>query len=1169
MRIGLKFLFEEEVIMNQGTILGRQTGRWIILAVLVAALGALLFLLPGGLVQAQDSTTIEYTENSTDVVVTLTAGDPEGATPITWSLPAFDADPDGAGDLEAADAQDNSDFKISQDGVLEFRISPNFEGAVDSDTDNTYNVVVQATDGDTGDPMDTRSWFKVTVNVSDLEEEGSIKLRPNTQQFTALLQPQVGVQINSANLMDSDGASSTDRGTSGIEDATYQWYRTTSKSATGTPISSTVEGSTGTESTYAPVHLQGGNTDVGKYLRVVATYEDGRGGGKTATAVSMYQTIGAIGDNSAPSFTDGAITTRGVREDAEKDVNIGFPVAATDPEAEEKLTYWLTAGVDANMFSIDAATGQLKTKDALDREADPSHEVMVNVTDSSGDAAMNQDTIAVTINVLQADERPIVTGTGAPTAAVIEIELMEGETDLDDTDTDPATGDDDFFTATDPEGGTITFSLDGADKDLFELNDLATPDAGTKVLAFKEKPDFEMPMDSNKDNVYEVTVQASDDANTGMKAVTVKVTNMQEDGEVKVIPAQPRIAVDLTAELTDSDVVVYGPMWQWQRGKTSEDGAPVACAAVADVGAANWMDIYGAMSDTYEPRSDDLDYCLRAVAMYNDGFHEGIAGTTPNVDVGIYPDIAAPDTRPNRFDKTADKALSAVQYPSVNIEPEFASAMTKRFVPENAAVGNDIGEPVTAFDPNGADDLVAGGYSLSSRGADRNSFDINSGTGQLMTRVKFNHEDKEMYTVTVTATDSFGATDSIRVDIYVADVDEAPEGTGATMAENTEEYDENDTRSVLTLSVDDPEGATPITWSLPAFDADPDGAGDLEAADAQDNSDFKISQDGVLEFRISPNFEGAVDSDTDNTYNVVVQATDGDTGDPMDTRSWFKVIVNVSDLEEEGSIKLRPNTQQFTALLQPQVGVQINSANLMDSDGASSTDRGTSGIEDATYQWYRTTSKSATGTPISSTVEGSTGTESTYAPVHLQGGNTDVGKYLRVVAAYEDGRGEDKTATAVSMYQTIGAIGDNSAPSFTDGAITTRGVREDAEKDVNIGFPVAATDPEAEEKLTYWLTAGVDANMFSIDAATGQLKTKDALDREADPSHEVMVNVTDSSGDAAMNQDTIAVTINVLQADERPIVTGTGAPTAAVIEIELMEGETDLDDTDTDPCYWR
>ena len=125
-----------------------------------------------------------------------------------------------------------------------------------------------------------------------------------------------------------------------------------------------------------------------------------------------------------------------------------------------------------------------------------------------------------------------------------------------------------------------------------------------------------------------------------------------------------------------------------------------------------------------------------------------------------------------------------------------------------------------------------------------------------MTGMKFNHESKPKYTVTVTAEDSFGATDSIRVDIYVVDVDEAPEGTGTTMAANTIEYTEDRTDAVLTLSAGDPEGATPITWSLPADGDDPDEAdGPLAIADAQDNGVFKINQDGVLEFRSSPNHE--------------------------------------------------------------------------------------------------------------------------------------------------------------------------------------------------------------------------------------------------------------------------------------------------------------------------
>ena len=73
--------------MNQGTSLGSQAGRWILLAALAVALGALLLTIrPAG---AQDSgTTIEYAENGTDPVATLSAMDPEGATSITWDVPA-------------------------------------------------------------------------------------------------------------------------------------------------------------------------------------------------------------------------------------------------------------------------------------------------------------------------------------------------------------------------------------------------------------------------------------------------------------------------------------------------------------------------------------------------------------------------------------------------------------------------------------------------------------------------------------------------------------------------------------------------------------------------------------------------------------------------------------------------------------------------------------------------------------------------------------------------------------------------------------------------------------------------------------------------------------------------------------------------------------------------
>ena len=78
--------------------------------------------------------------------------------------------------------------------MLTFASKPNFEapaGTNAAGNDNEYKVVVQASDGAT---MNTLNWFKVTVNVKDVEEEGSIKLQPTGQTWLlTLLQPQVGV----------------------------------------------------------------------------------------------------------------------------------------------------------------------------------------------------------------------------------------------------------------------------------------------------------------------------------------------------------------------------------------------------------------------------------------------------------------------------------------------------------------------------------------------------------------------------------------------------------------------------------------------------------------------------------------------------------------------------------------------------------------------------------------------------------------------------------------------------------------------------------------------------------------------------------------------------------------------------------------------------------------
>ena len=1144
---------------NSPSLLVKRQFAFPILAVLAVAALGLWLLLPGGALRAQETGTFEYAEKGTDPVATFTASDPEGATPIVWTLLAFndsrlpiDANDDGDTtddvDVLVVDAADGALFKINQGGVLEFKAKPNFEGT----GDNEYHVMVQASDGAT---MTTLNWFKVTVNVTDVEEEGSIELYPADQMAVTLLQPQVGVLITAHSLMDPDGTADDDRGTATIDvsgDVTYKWYRTSSRTAMGTAILDDADDEV-TTPTYTPQDTAG-NSDVGSYLRVVATYTDGRGSNKTAEAVSEYVTIARVTDNTAPEFPAGN-ATRAVLEELPKGTLVGRPVTATDADSGEKLTYWLSGEGDDGKFDIDPMTGQLKVKTKLDYESDATVvakqctianacEVTVSASDSSGEgvtATPGTAEIIVTITVVAVDEKP----TFSSDDGAVTIEHAEGATELDTNlsteEVEAAT-----YTATDPEESGVTFTLSGDDADKFKLNDPATDDVVVapmvrKVLEFKAKPDFEMPGDRNTDNVYQVTVVASDGLNSAMRDVTVKVTNMEEDGKLTVMPAQPRVGTLLTAELTDSDGVISGTTtWEWRKQMVVEaDNCPVAADPSWEPADDPDTLIKDAKSATYTPVSDDDGYCLRVKATYVDGTE----------DTG------------DSFDRELLKALGKVQHASVNTPPEFASARTTRYVLEDAAENTAVGVPVTAKDA--VDQVLS--YTLG--GTDAGSFGIHLDTGQITVgaKAKLDHETKPTHTVTVTATDTHNAIDTITVTIHVTDVDEAPmisdKADMEATAEKSVDYDEKGTGPVMTLTASDPEGATPIVWTLLAsddsrldIDANDDGdtADDVDvlAADAADGALFKINQGGVLEFKAKPNFEGT----GDNKYHVVVQASDGT------EMNWFKVTVNVEDVEEEGSIKLRPmvqdNGEDVVTLLQPQVGVVITAASLMDPDGSSTVRTAAAITTGIAYKWYRTSSRTSMGTAILDDADNEV-IIATYTP-QATSGNTDVGMYLRVVATYTDGKGSGKTATAVSQYKTIAPVTDNTAPEFS-AERAARAVIEEMPKGTAIGEPVTATDVDSGERLTYWLSGtGADDEKFSIDPMTGQLKVDEILNYDGDTGmpamkcddNACMVTVTaaDPSGAAT---DTITVTITVTGVDEKPTVAGPG-------EIQHNEGGTKL-----------
>ena len=387
-------------------------------------------------------TSITVDEHAERFVAGYSADDPDADAVLAWTLSGGDA----------------THFELTADGELRFRAEPDYEAPRDAGRNNVYNVIVRVFDGANTPAL------SVTVTVANVDEPGEITLTS--------IQPQVGTALT-ASLSDPDGR---------LLALVWQWQ------SFDNGVWSDITGATSAR--YTPVA-----TDVGKSLRVNASYTDGHGPDKDAATV-LDAVRAAPATNTPPAFSPAETGLRSIPENTLAGQPIGDPVQADDANGD-RLTYSLDRAAE-EVFDIVPESGQLLTAAPLDYEQRTSYTVTVTAADPSGARA----TLRVTITVEGVDEPPELSGD-----TVVSIPENSGR---------PVA----TYSATDPEERDLNWSLGGTDEGSFEL-------AGG-VLSFLAPPDFESPANVAGVNTYELTVAVSDGTYTVTRAVTVIVTDVDE-----------------------------------------------------------------------------------------------------------------------------------------------------------------------------------------------------------------------------------------------------------------------------------------------------------------------------------------------------------------------------------------------------------------------------------------------------------------------------------------------------------------------------------------------------------------------------------------------------------------------------------------------------------------
>ena len=542
----------------------------------------------------------------------------------------------------------------------------------------------------------------------------------------------------------------------------------------------------------------------------------------------------------------------------------------------------------------------------------------------------------------------------------------------------------------------------------------------------------------------------------------------------------------------------------------------------------------------------------------------------------------------------SDSATVAVTVTNVN--EAIVANDNSGTVAEDVTIGSAVATVATS-DPDSGDSVS---FAITA-GNTGNAFAIDT-AGNITTTAALDFETTPSYSLTVTATDGGGLSDSAAVIVNVTNINEAPVVTdnSGTVAE-----DVSVGTAVATVSSTDPDTGDSVSYAITA--------GNTGSAFVIDSNTGDITTTAVLDF------------ETTASYILTVTATDG--GGLSDTAS---VTVTVTDAQEalfrsnwnalaDQNPVADPNTyfDGTVATLAGTIDFEGVSGNLRlwnggvgDKDfiGSGASDVFENVIEITSAQYANDTEYTLSyvvGTGASSArtgdwfIEFGTKDGGVFTPLGIvdSGSASNVSGSLALLDS--ENLMDNNNSSALFAYNVGGrvlnvtfnpgdaATGENIAFRFgTTSSNLYAGISDmlldstdvvdpnvapvasdssgNLAEDAVIGSAVAtvsATDPNSGDTLSYAITAGNIGNAFAIDNS-GNISTAAGLDFETAAGHTLTVEVTDNGG----LTDTATVPVTVTDVNEAPVAndnSGTLAEDAAVTSAVATVSANDVDAGDS------